>query len=700
MTSTGEFKDLMSTEVTIANNAQSIETLMMETLQNEKTFLLQKDKRFAVEVEKGIAALQRKAQVIVRVADQAGYEEDSKKANEIIALASAYIKAFMSVVDATEAKGLDSQSGLQGEFGSIGNHLAQNMQAYQVEDLYIALLQMRRYEKDYLNSQSNKDKAYWMDSIKNYEKLLQESHSNKNALDTQKKVLKAYKKASDKWVAIAEGKSKGSKTINYRKVKMRARKLEKALLSIYVPRASELLLEIRKAEKEYLLHGEKKYIDMTHAGISLLSETFKTSGILEEYVLAIEKQLALYRKAFDALVEKDNEIESLTNTMRDVAQRILPQVKFISKNALKTAASKTEATASAAKAEANLAAGIGITVFIMSILLALFIIRSITKPINRIIEGLGDGAEQVAAASGEVSASSQSLAEGASEQAAGIEETSSSLEEMSSMTRQNSDNAGQANKLMGDVRQIVVRANDSMDRLSGAMGEITSASEETSKIIKTIDEIAFQTNLLALNAAVEAARAGEAGAGFAVVADEVRNLALRAAEAAKNTSDLIDGTGKKVVEGSELARSTNEAFGEVAESAGKVGELVGEIAAASKEQAQGIEQVTTVVTEMEKATQNNAASAEESASASEEMNAQAEQMRAYVGKLTNLMGGRKAAPSRKSRMPADVDYAAPSNGADAGKRKALSAPKRKKDDQKEVNPEEVIPFDNKNFEDF
>ena len=195
-----------------------------------------------------------------------------------------------------------------------------------------------------------------------------------------------------------------------------------------------------------------------------------------------------------------------------------------------------------------------LTAVLISIVLMLFVTRSATRPVHRVIEVLRGCADGVFSAAYQVSSSSQSLSDGASSQAGSIEETSSSLEEMASMTRKNAENAGQADGLMKEVDLVVMRANESMERLTTSMAEINRASEETSKIIKTIDEIAFQTNLLALNAAVEAARAGEAGAGFAVVAGEVRNLAMRAAEAAKNTADLIEGTSKKVKDGSGLVQ--------------------------------------------------------------------------------------------------------------------------------------------------
>jgi methyl-accepting chemotaxis protein len=326
-----------------------------------------------------------------------------------------------------------------------------------------------------------------------------------------------------------------------------------------------------------------------------------------------------------------------------------------------------------------------------------FSARAIAVPIQKASERLNAGAEQITAASGEVASASQSLAEGASEQAAAIEETSSSLEEMSSMTKQNADNAGTANKLMEETKVVVSRANESMKNLTGSMDEITKASEDTSKIIKTIDEIAFQTNLLALNAAVEAARAGEAGAGFAVVAEEVRNLAIRAADAARNTSGLIEGTIKKIKDGADLVGRTNEDFSHVAESAAKVASLIGEIAAASDEQAQGIGQISKAVHEMDKVVQQNAANAEESASASEEMNAQAVTMKDVVGELVAVIGG----SSNGGPMPLHEEAAfkprLPLVARKTGRTKAATPAQAA---AKELRPDQVIPLDDPEFKNF
>lgn len=295
---------------------------------------------------------------------------------------------------------------------------------------------------------------------------------------------------------------------------------------------------------------------------------------------------------------------------------------------------------------------LGLAAVLLVGIMSWFTTGAVFKTIKSATTKLKSAGDQVASGSMEVSSASQSLAEGSSEQAASIEETSSSLEEMSSMTRQNSDNANKAMQMMKEAGVIVGNANKSLEEMINAIGEITHKSEETGKIIKTIDEIAFQTNLLALNAAVEAARAGEAGAGFAVVADEVRNLAMRAADAAKNTSELIEGTILAVKNGNELTQKTQDGFKANTDIAMKIGELVNEIGAATSEQAEGIEQINKAVSEMDKVVQQNAANGEETAAAAEEMSAQSHELEKIVKELMVITGGvadREVSQSKKIR---------------------------------------------------
>jgi len=343
---------------------------------------------------------------------------------------------------------------------------------------------------------------------------------------------------------------------------------------------------------------------------------------------------------------------------------------------------------------------IGIIFLALTIVAVTFFARSITRPISRVVAGLTDGADQVSSASAQVASASQALAEGSSEQAASLEETSSSLEEMSSMTKQNADNASQAKAMMGEAGHIVEKVGRHMDEMSKAILEITKTSEETGKIIKTIDEIAFQTNLLALNAAVEAARAGEAGAGFAVVADEVRNLAMRAAEAAKNTSSLIENTIKAVQTGNELTKMTQEAFRENIAVAGKIGQLIDEIATASQEQSHGISQVNTAVAQMDKVTQQTAANAEESASAAEELNAQAMQMQSYVADLNTVVGGN----NHQSVVPPPASALPKSSYKGGGNRKILALADKSGGKiiakSRAIRPEQLIPLEDEEFKNF
>ena len=256
-------------------------------------------------------------------------------------------------------------------------------------------------------------------------------------------------------------------------------------------------------------------------------------------------------------------------------------------------------------------------------------LATIKDSINAVIDNVGatmqsviEAVAQVTEGAGQVSSSAQELSAGASEQASSLEETSSALEEMTAMVRTNAENANNANELSGNTREAAVSGAGIMEKMQATMNGITDASTEISKIIKVIEEIAFQTNLLALNAAVEAARAGEHGKGFAVVAEEVRNLARRSAQAAKETTELIENSVTRAKEGTVVTSQAASALQTIVDNIGKVAELIAGINTASQQQAEGIEQINNAVSQMDKVTQQNAAGAEESASASEQMNAQ------------------------------------------------------------------------------
>ena len=383
--------------------------------------------------------------------------------------------------------------------------------------------------------------------------------------------------------------------------------------------------------RDLFLHNDSEMFAQNTGQVFTALDSIRTN------INALAKRLKSDDGGYQVFIEEtDLLISGLPEKVKMIGQlwpdviNIEARLEVSSQRVLNTAAHQAEVTREKSSAATRRSLWTGAVVFCLVVLVmfigGVFITHSITRPIQHITQVLHQSADQVSSTAGQVSTSSQQLAEGTSAQAASIEESSSSLEEMSSMTK---------------TRGIVKKVDGHMHQMSTAMQAITKSSEETGKIIKTIDEIAFQTNLLALNAAVEAARAGEAGSGFAVVAEEVRNLAMRAANAARNTADLIDKTIQSVESGSELAEQTQSAFKENIEISTTVDGLVEEIVTASQEQAKGIDQVNLAVSQMDKVIQQSAANAEQTAGAAAEMNDQAEQMKSAVSELKKLVHGEK-----------------------------------------------------------
>ena len=441
--------------------------------------------------------------------------------------------------------------------------------------------------------------------------------------------------------------------------------------------------------------GIAKWQSLVAGEAALETAASTIMGFIDEYATAGEQYHAGLVAQSDAEKKMNESAAAILTTINDGVQKKLNDAK-------QAIIARTE----------WMSIVFSIAGIVIGMFLAFFIARSISKPINRAITQLGEGSAQLTAASDQIATVSQELAESTSEQAASLEESSASLEELTSMTHHNADNANQANTMSNDSRKAVEEAQDAMKRMSSAMSKIRTSADETAKILKTIDEIAFQTNLLALNAAVEAARAGEAGKGFAVVAEEVRALAQRSAEASKSTASLIEGSRADAENGVHVVSEVAHMLERIDEGARNVAQLIAEVSAACREQTTGIDQLNTAVSQMDRAVQANAASSEESASASEELNAQAREVGGVVNQLAALVGanqinadavvrrptrgGRKNPPVQKAAQP---DRRATKQLTHAPAERPKEAP-RKAAHPSKTSPEEIIPLDDDDLKDF
>ncbi len=408
-------------------------------------------------------------------------------------------------------------------------------------------------------------------------------------------------------------------------------------------------LKNKNAEIAALINKIESPHRKLHESAVKISQALEKGNIRQARSIYIRQTVVAAKQTFDILknivrINEDN-VNGMAKAQQVFANKTVPSLAMVGEILQKVVYTTRknvmtdEQMLSAAMQTRTMIIITSIIVLIIGTFFAIMVATGISKTINPIIHALRDGAAQVSSVSEQVSASGQSLSSGANDQALSLEEVSSSLEEMASITRQNADNAKQANIITKEATDISNRGTQAMVGMSNAINKIKMSSEKTAKIIKTIDEIAMQTNLLSLNASVEAARAGEAGRGFAVVAEEVRNLAQRSAEAAKNTSKLIEEAQKSAKDGVESSGAVTKVLKQVTKSIEKVNQLITEVSFSIDEQSQGIEEINTAVAQIDKVTQQNATSAEESASAGKELLSQVQSLNDIIHQLVAIAKG-------------------------------------------------------------
>jgi methyl-accepting chemotaxis protein len=587
------------------------------------------------------------------------------------------------------------------------------------------MLMVRMNVKDFLITGSDRDKEQYQDYLEKMNGFLAEAQTEiqkperAELVDQAESHVTEYEDAFEKVVAFRAERNALVLDILNKQGPLMENTLTDLMLSAHGDDDATAAYYAGLGMKHLLLarlYQAKFLDDNSQASVDRVHEEF---GKMQEQADALDRELQnperrqmlatvldskkTYTGAFDDLTKVISERnEVISGTLDVIGPEVAKDVEDVKLSVKKDQDALGPRVQASNEQAVRIITVVSTVAILIGVFLAWILTISITKPLNRVIQGLSSGSDQVSSAANQVSAASQSMAEGASEQASSLEETSASLEEMASMTRQNADNANQANHLMEDTKKEVGRGSDSMVQMTEAIGSIKNSSDETAKIIKTIDEIAFQTNLLALNAAVEAARAGEAGKGFAVVAEEVRNLAQRSAEAARNTAELIEQSQQNADSGVTVTNQMTEIFTGIQESAGKVGALVSEIATANNEQAQGIEQVNTAMSQMDQVTQSNAANSEEAASASEELSAQAGELNDMVATLGAVVGG--GADTHGQQQPQQRPPATPQQRRapqQQQNRRAVAAPKALPAAGQRVNtPQQVLPLDDDDLGDF
>lgn len=655
----GGYERLVSVHLSIREGAERVRGLMQASRSEERRFLLSGNLSSAKKVSGFVRDLRNEARTIADIAAPAGNEHIAEMAGNIATMAATYESSFHTLRQAMERRGLDADSGLQGRFRDVANQAETSFEKHKVEDLYISFLKLRQHEKDYVRTGAEEHQRLLLDIVTGFRGQMGRKKFESDLLESMKEGHGRYEAAMDAYYTRQSPAA-------YRNALQAGRDVEAALIQLYVPGIQALLLHVRNAEQEYLLHGSEESVEAVSQGVRRILWTFRKSGAVDRFYEEAEGMLTAYQEAFDDLVAEDTVVRNASASMTRAVDAIEPLVEEIVLEAGALAAAQIATTEQRSDSLASLSMGLGVVALIATAGITAFILRGISSQLGadptalmtvtrRIADGeinirfpdtvregsvyhamqrmtgqlartiaeVMDAAGAVASGSEELAVSAESLAQGAGEQASSVEQLSASMEEMLSGIETNSENAEKTRKISSEATENADRSGQAVDRSASAMKEIAER-------IVIIGDIARQTNMLALNAAIEAARAGDRGKGFAVVAAEVRQLAERSGIAAGEIGELS-------VLSKQMAEESSRVLGRMLPEIRTTSQLVDEISGASEEQRSGAEHINSGIRQLDRVVQQNAAASEELAGTADALSRQAHRLQAAVSHF-NLNG--------------------------------------------------------------